>query len=158
MPSSVRFPDSFLLRVQRLQGASMDAGKEIMPELERLAWEDNRDGLLAGKDKDGQRFAPLAASTLKYRKGTGPPLIPNRTRSRMIANYGVTSFRRSDGNWVILGAWRNVLSKKGVPFIPFHADGTRFMARRDLVGVRPEGKRKIGAALTQWLLSKWGKP
>lgn len=157
MPVRFTWPDSFTMRIKGARSASADLG-QLMPDLERIAWQSNRDGLLAGTDRDGVPMAPLAASTLRYRKGDGPPLVPRRNQSRMIANYRVTSFRRPDGNWVILGAWQNVLSKKGVPFIPFHADGTRRMPRRDPVGVRPLGRLQVGVALRAWIQEKWSKP
>lgn len=164
MPSRVVFPGSFIRRIRLLQAAADDAG-QIMPELERIAWEDNRDGLLAGQDKDGAPFVPLSPYTIRHRRsatGTAdpnaPPLIPARNRSRAIANYRVTSFRKSKGTWVLLGAWQNVLSAKGVPFLGFHAEGAGRLPVRDIFGVRPEGQAKISAALKTWLLSRWSNP
>lgn len=154
--SKVVFPDSFLLRIRGLQRANRDAGREVMPALERIAWEDNRDGLLASTDKDGRPLAPLSAATLKDRaRGSGGPLVPRGRQSRAIANYRVTSFQRQDGNWVLLGAWQNVLSRRGVPFLGFHAEGRGHLPVRDIFGVRPTGKQKIQAAMKAWLLSRW---
>jgi hypothetical protein len=164
MPSRLTFPDAFTLRIDRLRRAGGDIGP-VLPELEKLAWQDNEAGLLAGTDRDGRPLAPLAARTIRYRRSaTGradphaPPLIPARRRSRAIANYRVTSFRKSTGTWLILGAWANVLSTKGVPFLGFHADGTRHLPVRDIFGVRPEGRRQIGAALKAWIRANWSRP
>jgi hypothetical protein len=177
MPSKIVFPEDFRARIHRLGTAIDDAG-EIMATLERLAWEDNRDGLLAGKDKDGVPFVPIKESTRRTRRsatGTAdpdaPPLIPARERSRAIANYQVASLRKSRASWVILGQWLNVLSAKGVPFLPYHFSGTKgrqrrnakghFMAgfigrlpKRDADGIRPEGREKIRGALRDWLRSR----
>lgn len=164
MPSHINFNDGFMARIYRIQEAA-DKIDEIMPELEKLAWEDNRDGLLAGRDKHGRRFRKLSPHTVRFRKSAvgaadpkAPPLIPCYERSRLIANYRVTSFPRARGAWIILGAWEDVVSSKGVPFIGFHATGTRRMPRRDPTGVRPVGQQKISEALKTWLLLKWGKP
>lgn len=157
MPSRVTFPDSFLARIKNLQRASQDAG-EVMPELERLAWQDNADGLMASTDKDGRPLAPLAQSTLKNRhRGPGGPLVPNGRQSRFIKNYRDTSFRRSDGNWVIVGTWMNVLSKRGVPITPFHVEGRGRNPVRDIAGVRPTGRKNIAAAFRAYLMRKWSQ-
>lgn len=164
MPTRLVFPDAFTERIRRLGAAAADLGP-VMPRLEQLAWQDNEQGLLAGQDRDGLPMAPLAARTIRYRRSeTGradphaPPLIPARRQSRAIANYRVTSFRKSKGTWVILGAWMNVLSKKGVPFLGFHAEGAGHLPVRDIFGVRPAGRSKISAALQAWLMSQWGSP
>lgn len=162
MPFRVIAPDAFFERVQRLKAAAGDAA-EVMPALEKLMWEDNRDGLLNWTDKNGRQMKKLSPHTIRYRKSAvgkadpkAPPLIPCWRRSRAIANYRLTSFQRGDGNWILLGAWVNVVSKQGVPFLGFHATGTRNMPRRDIFGVRPEGRKRISAALKAWLLAKWG--
>jgi hypothetical protein len=164
MPSRLVFPDSFAVRIEALRRASGDISP-VLPELEQLAWEDNEAGLLAGQDRDGQPLAPLAARTIRYRRSaTGradphaPPLIPARRQSRAIAHYRVTSSRRSERSWVILGAWANVVSARGVPFLGFHAGGAGRLPVRDIFGVRPAGQKKISEALEAWLMSKWGKP
>jgi hypothetical protein len=161
MPVKLTWPDKFTARIRGLRSAQSDLG-EIMPELERLVRQDNRDGLLAGTDRNGQAFAPLSPQTIKYRRsatGTAdpnaPPLVPARERSRAIANYQTTSGRLSDGNWVIIGAWRNVLSPKGVPFLPFHVEGDGHLPVRDLMGVRPFGRLAVGLALQTWLRERW---
>jgi hypothetical protein len=150
------FPESFLMKIQGFQKAASDLSP-IMPTLEKLAWEDNEEGLLRGTDKDGRDLVPLSPRTLANpRRGPGGPLIPRSRASRFIANYRVGSIRRGDGNWTIIGAWENILSKKGVPFAPFHFDGAGRLPRRDLRGVRPEGRQKITDALSNWLKSKLG--
>lgn len=164
MPARLTFPGRLIARIDRALATAGAAG-EVMPELERLAWHDNREGLLAGQDGDGRPLAPLAARTIKYRKSaTGPadphapPLIPARERSRAIANYRVTHVRRSATSWLILGAWQDVLSSRGVPFLPFHAEGAGHLPVRDIFAVRPAGRRKMSAALRDWVRARWSTP
>lgn len=133
------------------QLAALQAGltnpTPLLEELERVLVADNREGLLAGTDGDGRPLAPLAASTLKKRKGTGPPLIPQFTASRAIANYRTAHGQDGPGRWVVLGAWENVLSRGGVPFLPFHFRGEGRLPTRDIANIRPEGMRRAREAV-----------
>lgn len=164
MPIRITFPDALTVRVRAMAGAADHAG-EVMPELERLMLEDNRDGLLLGQDRDGVPMAPLAARTIRYRRSAmgkadpnAPPLIPARAKSRAISRYRVTSRRRADGQWVMLGAWMDFVTKRDAPILLFHADGSARLPVRDILGVRPAGRARISAALTAWLRSKWSTP
>jgi hypothetical protein len=125
-----------------------------MPEIELEMRRDNERGLLAGQDKDGKPLARLADSTLKKRKpGESPlPLIPRRRSSRVIANYRTTSFQRPDGAWVAIGAWQNLLSRKGVPYLPFHLEGRGRLPIRNIAGVRPEGRKNVKAIVRKRVL------
>jgi|SRR6185312_3648163 len=155
MPSQIQFPEEFLAKIRGLADAARDPSP-ILDHLQRIAWQDNRDGLLAGTDRDGRKFAPLAASTLRRRKGTGPPLVPMREQSRLIANYRVGSIAMGAGTAKIIGYWEDVLSKKGVPFIQFHITGTSRMPKRNPDGLRPAGMAKMSQALKDWIKGKWG--
>jgi hypothetical protein len=133
-----------------------------MPDLEKLMWEDNERGLLAGTDRDGRPLIPLAASTMANRRSAvgvasphNPPLIPAGIRSRAIANYRVTSIRGDRGSWLMVGAWKNVVSRRGVPFLGFHFVGAGRLPVRNIDGVRPDGRDKIGRALREWIRSRW---
>lgn len=152
--SRATFPEAFLARIQGFQHAVHDI-TPIIPTLEEIVWNDNADGLMAGTDKDGRDLVPLAESTLKRRKGAGPPLIPRWRLSRFIANYRVTSIQKgSPSDWDIIGVWMNILSKTGVPFAEFHFEGRGRLPQRDLRGVRPAGQVKMQEALTLWLMMK----
>jgi hypothetical protein len=165
MPAKLIFAPEFVARISRMRRAVGDGASAIMPSLEKIAWEDNREGFLRGLDKDDIPFRALAERTIANRRSaTGPadpfapPLVPARERSRAIANYRVTSIREGASSWVILGAWMNVLSDRGVAFLGFHASGTRYLPVRDFLGVRPGGRKRISAALSAWLLSRWKSP
>ena len=82
----------------------------------------------------------------EYRKLGGPPLAPRGVRSRSVANL-LTAHGRDPGSghtWFAEGAWFDVVSPKGVQFLPAHFDGARCgrnhaikLPVRDLRGVRP---------------------
>lgn len=148
---------------------------------------DNRQGVLAGTDKDGNpmipvtyrpknaaklgksqkngargtgRFAgfgPHAAglhnnlSSTEYRRLTGPPLAPRGKFSRVITNLRV-AWERFAESWVAFGYWDEVVSKKGVHFLPFHFDGEGHLPKRDLRGVRPGGREKAARAARAWAI------
>jgi hypothetical protein len=81
-------------------GALLDRNLEIArragnlePIAERirvLLIDGKREQLLSGDDADGRPFAPLAPSTLRHRDGSGAPLVPHGSASRLITMYRVT--------------------------------------------------------------------
>lgn len=156
MAMQVIYPETFLARIQGFEQALNDLSP-IMPTLEKIVWDDNAEGLLRGEDKDGRPLAPLSPRTLANpKRGPGGPLVPRGKMSRFIANYRVTSMQRGTGSWILIGSWMNILSKSGVPFAPFHFEGSGHLPQRDLRGLRPAGMTKIREALRQWLSSKLG--
>lgn len=77
-------------------------------------------------------------TTTEYQKLTGPRLAPRGESSRVIKNLH-TEIRHPEPNrWEAVGAWFNVISARGVPFLPFHFSGTRRLPRYDLRPVRPK--------------------
>lgn len=131
--------------------------------------EDNEQGILKGQDGFGNPMVPIAETTKKYRKSAvgkadpnAPPMIPCYALSRVIANY-VTAFYRDGVRWVVIGAWENVLSKKGVPFLPFHFRGEGHLPVRNLAHIRPWGmqraREQLAARVKVWLKrAKGGGP
>lgn len=77
-------------------------------------------------------------SALEYRELTGPRLAPRLENSRVIKNLFVRIDRPDDFTWVVVGAWLDVLSPAGVPFLPFHFDGDGSLPRYDLRPIRPQ--------------------
>jgi hypothetical protein len=113
----------------------------LLRQLEEVIFRDNERGVLAGLDRNGQRMPVTKRQldpNLSAKLGDGPPLAPKRTDSRVIKDL-VTGFFQDGGDWVVFGAWENVLSKSGVPFLPFHFRGEGRLPVRDLAGLRPEG-------------------
>ncbi len=91
-------------------------------------------------------------TTSEYRRLGGPPLAPRDQFSRVITNL-YTAYGRTgpvDMQWYAMGYWDEVVSKKGVPFLRFHFDGTAKLPRRDLRGVRPAGRAKALDAMKAW--------
>lgn len=91
--------------------------------------------------------APLASkddnlTMTEYRKLGGPPLAPRGLGSRVIRN-----FQTADGydgkNWFVEAFLVNVLDRKGEPFMHYHFDGKGRNPKRDLRGIRPEGRERI---------------
>jgi hypothetical protein len=130
--------------------------KEPARELEHLK---HRHGLRRNARKGefhglGESIAGLNnnLTTQQYRLLGGPPLAPRDQFSRVITNFKTTfggPYHGNSPNWYAEGAWDEVVSKKGVPFLRFHFEGIG-QKRRDLRGVRPIGIAKAMVALRNW--------
>jgi hypothetical protein len=88
-------------------------------------------------------------TTGQYRQLTGPPLAPRRDCSRVITNLN-TRHRMFEGGIEVEGAWVDVASAKGVPFLRFHFRGSGRLAKRDLRGVRPAGMELALKLTREW--------
>lgn len=104
-------------------------------------------------------------TTKEYKRLTGPPLAPRGPGSRVISNYVVEVM--AGPNMVgVEGGWNDVVSKKGVSFLPFHFHGAtssraffaasiggdnHHLPRRDLVGLRQWGKTQARKELNAWV-------
>lgn len=155
----------------------------LMERWEVIMAQDNRRGVLAGLDKDGQPlipvtyrpitpnpprptsrqtnnrnrlpmgFGPAAAGlhnnlTFKeYQRLGGPPLAPRGPFSRVITNLVTRSGRRSGSIWYAAAAWMDIVSTKGRPFLRAHLLGLNGLPKRNIAGVRPEGRREAQTAL-----------
>ena len=115
--------------------------KTLADGIAKQVREGNRRDRLAGVDRYGisiASYAPLKGPRKgEYKGKTGPILAPSRTKSRIIANFFAFASRRG-GKWTIFAGWANVLSKKGVPFLPFHDSGTATLPRRAHFGLSPQ--------------------
>lgn len=166
--------------------ANPDA-RPLIHTLGNIIVDDNRRGVLAGLDKDGNpmvktKYRPktlrekLTAaqrngakpnakigkyaggngnnlSSSEYRKLDGPPLAPRRQFSRVITNL-LIDFDDSQalrGRWEVWGYWDEVVSKKGVSFLKYHFNGEGHLPKRDLRGLRPEGRQKARDAARNWM-------
>lgn len=148
----------------------------ILLGLEQVVFTDNRDGLLAATDRDGQPMPRTVRESLDeghevfYRlpddsighywqagrhgdhpeDGPGPPLAPHGLKSRSITNLATGHYEDGPGAWVVFGAWEDVLSEEGVPFLPFHFRGEGKLPTRDLAGLRPDGRARALALVDDW--------
>ncbi len=151
---------------------------------------DNREGVLAGTDKDGgymiattyrpkgkvvkptatnknnvkgrvkkgafSGFGPATSgwnnnlTWWEYQRLDGPPLAPRGRFSRVITNLETDYRQDSPTEWVAFGYWRDVVDRDGKPFLHYHFDGDG-LPRRDLRGVRPEGRERARKAAINWL-------
>ena len=91
-------------------------------------------------------------SSSAYRRLTGPPLAPRRQFSRVISNFMTATFQVvRHGDWVVIGTWKDVVSKTGYHFLHhlFNGDPPQ-PGPRDLRGVRPNDLAKMKAAVVPW--------
>lgn len=114
----------------------------------------------------GYKPGPSANLTTKeYKRLTGPPLAPRGPGSRVISNY-TTEYITAPNTVGVEGGWDDVVSKKGVEFLPFHFHGAtssraffaasiggdnHHLPRRDLVGLRQWGKTQARKELNAWV-------
>lgn len=105
----------------------------------------NRERALAGTDAQGRRFAPLASSTLKRRKGSGPPLAPRREASRVVTGYSV-NVQAGPGRLTFAASW------PGQPWMEYHARGGGRLPRRDSYGFRQQELEKVKDLLRQHIM------
>jgi hypothetical protein len=101
----------------------------------------------------GELHANNNLTTAEYRLLGGPPLAPRKQFSRVITNYTQSRpIRTGPRRWEVVGAWVNVLSKKGVPFLTFHFNGIGQKVR-DLRGIRPGSFTAIRKTTREFLIS-----
>jgi hypothetical protein len=90
----------------------------------------NRARAVAGTDVEGipyEDYAPLAPSTLRRRRGDGPPLAPRYANSRIVTAYEV-DVQVGTGRLSFIGGW------PALPWMEYHHTGTARMPRRDPYG------------------------
>lgn len=144
----------------------------LLTLLENTIEADNRRGVLAGTDGDDKPM-PLTwrqqneesvwvtkvlpdGRVVRFKMlgwkegGKGPALAPHGESSRTVQSLRTAFFMDGPGEWVVVGAWENVLSKTGVPFLPFHFRGEGKLPRRDLAGLRPAGYREAVESVDVW--------
>ncbi len=183
--------DRLKARFQRLVNPNATL---LMVTWTRIIEDDNRKGVLAGLDKDGnpmrkvtyrpvtlrqkltaaQRnkvpaskrrgvFAGLGKhpagtnnnlTSSEYRKLDGPPLAPRKGFSRVITNLRTRFGQTASGIWEAVGYWDEVVSRKGVLFLKYHFDGEGRLPKRDLRGVRPDGRQKATKAARAWMIDQ----
>ena len=109
-----------------------------------------------GKTKKAfQGHGPLASglhgnlSPAEYRALTGPPLLPRKESSRLITNLATRHYLQGH-TWMIEGAWLDVVSAKGVPFLSAHFEGRGHLPRRDPRGIGPYGRKLASEAVAEW--------
>jgi hypothetical protein len=102
----------------------------------------NRERSLAGTDPQGRSFAALAASTLRRRRGTGPPLAPRGAQSRVVTAYEVDVLAGA-GRLSFTGSWPSL------PWMEYHHSGTARMPARNPYGFRQQDLDEVRALLVR---------
>lgn len=101
---------------------------------------------------DATGFGPFASGlndnlpSSRYRELTGPRLAPRGEQSRAIKNLMTRiDYDPATHTWSVIGAWAEVVSAEGFPFLPVHFEGLKAgrgagftMPKYDLTPVRPE--------------------
>lgn len=99
---------------------------------------------------------PMAAglhnnlTSAEYRRLAGPPLIPRGKSSRFITNYRLTMFEDAPLRFGVIGLWDQIVNSAGEKFAHFHFDGKGRLPKRDIRGVRPDGRAKLRKAFIAW--------
>jgi hypothetical protein len=101
----------------------------------------NRERSLAGTDPQGRSFASLAASTLRRRRGTGPPLAPRGAQSRVVTAYEV-DVQAGTGRLDFVASWPSL------PWIEYHVTGGRYLPVRNPFGFRSKDLEAIRELLS----------
>lgn len=92
----------------------------------------------------------------EYENLTGPRLAPRGDASRVIKNLHIEIRHFADlGRWEVIGAWLDVVSKTGVPFLPFHFEGAGRNPKYDLRPVREPDLRFCENALRAFVRSEY---
>lgn len=86
----------------------------------------------------------------EYRKLSGPPLAPRGAFSRVITNYQTTPFIDGPLRFGVIGLWLDVVNAKGRTFLSHHFNGAGRLPKRDLRGIRPDGRAKLRRAFIAW--------
>jgi hypothetical protein len=158
----------------RLQALAHPDPTPLLVQWRRVIEEDNKRGVLAGQDKDGRPLAAvtyrpkgtplrwgkrrqashLAAGSVpehnnltsaQYRRLGGPPLAPRGVNSRVIQNLSTShGYDSSKGVYYADGAWFDIVSRTGFPFLPV------LLKPWPLDGLRPQGRQRCVAALQRW--------
>ena len=129
----------------------------IAPEVQAICWEANKRAVLTGKTYDGHPVAPLRPSTLKRRKGTGPPRAPNYAQSsvitmcevNVIAGPGKLTFTKGYPGFEPILGWLDQGTKKmrARPTMGFGRDeleATATLVRKHMTGWRGMVARLFG--------------
>jgi hypothetical protein len=136
---------------QRLQRIANPDPTPLMTSWMKTIDDDNRQGVMAGLDKDGNLMVPVKyrpvglktsqirharrqrgafqglgvgqPTSAEYRRMTGPPLAPRGMGSRVITNLRLRFGRLASGVWEVVGYWDQVVNRHGQRFLHYHFDG-----------------------------------
>lgn len=131
--------------------ARMNNTRPVHGKIQQIFKDGKKEQLLQGVDWQGRKFAPLKPSTLKRRRGKGPPLVPKGEDSRPITHYYVLVDPAGPGQVAVEADWH-------VPWMKYHntgtknRDGTQRMVARPPGGFRARDVEKGAEALDEWIM------
>lgn len=125
--------------------ARIENTRPVHGKIQQILKDGKKEQLLQGVDWRGRKFAPLKASTLKKRRGKGPPLSPRYAESRFVTHYYVLVDPAGPGQVAIEADW-------SLSFSRYHNTGTKHMAARPPGGFRSKDMAKVRAALRSWIM------
>jgi hypothetical protein len=109
---------------------------DLVPEVRRIAYDENRKRALAGEDRFGMAMEPIKPATVKWRrrvgKGGGPPLAPDGEGSRSVRTFLVAPTVVTENRLVLTLAWPQM------PWLHAHTVGHGRLPIRDIEGLTPE--------------------
>lgn len=122
--------------------------KSVFNVQSNATWRVNISGTTQSR---GYKPGPAAnLSSRDYRRQSGPPLAPRGSASRIISNYLVELV--DTGNTLgVEGFWQDVVSRRGVSFLPFHFSGGRRLPRRNMANLRQWGRQRARRDLREWI-------
>jgi len=123
-----------------------------------ITWSKGRQRGMKKKSAYTGMFEESAYNNLshqQYRLLSGPALAPRGLSSRLITNYR-TAHGHSGKRWFAVGAWFDIVSGKGKPFMLGHFTGSGRNKRRDHRGLRTEGRRRIKEETHKWVMKLIG--
>lgn len=124
--------------------ARMNNTRPVHGKIQRIFLDGKKEQLLQGVDWRGKRFERLKPSTLKRRRGSGPPLAPRGADSRPITHYYVIVDPAGPGRVAVEADWH-------LPWMQYHNTGTKHMAARPAGGFRSQDVEKAAEALDEWV-------
>lgn len=104
--------------------------REFRTHVRRACLEGYKKRMRAGLDGHLRPFAPLAPSTLKRRKGKGPPLLPRGLQSRFWTTVDAKWTEPESGRWEFVMAWRGFDADNGQSIPAIHMQGGSRATRR----------------------------
>jgi hypothetical protein len=123
----------------------------LAEEIRTILVEENAAAREAGLDKDGDPFVPLRGGRaltpgeIRRRGGSGPPLAPRGSASRVVSGFVVEVIPLGDNAILVRGSWPDF------PEIQFHIDGAGHNPIRDPAGITPAAQDRIAAAVEGFL-------
>jgi hypothetical protein len=121
----------------------------LVPEVQRIAYDENRKRALAGDDRFGMMMDPIKPATAKWRrkvgKGAGPPLAPDGEGSRSVRTFLVAPTVVTENRLELMLAWPQM------PWLHAHTVGHGRLPVRDIEGLTPEADLFIGEVFDEYV-------